>query len=99
MTEKYEVISNNPLKKAKFSLMILDTKKNKYLTCFQITVKELGNNYEFLSDTFSSESLYKGMLRAFCEGKKVLKKNKIDTKIADEAFAIFQDKTQLKFAF
>ena len=100
MVEKYEVEKTSLLKgKYTFALNYQGQTDSGFAASFLIKLFNYGNNYELASDIFVSTDLYNAMLRAYCEGKKVLKQNKYDCEIANEAFALYQDKEQLKLKF
>lgn len=100
MVEKFEMSKTSLLKgKYVFSLIFQGRTETGFAASFFIKLFEYGNNYELVSDTFIASNIYDAMLRAYCEGKKALKQNNYDCSIADEVFALFQDKEQLKFKF
>lgn len=101
MLEKFEV-SKTSLTKGKiiFSLIYQgQPDKGIYAASFFIKNTLLGETYEFSSDFFTANNIYDALLKACTEGKKVLQKNKFDTDMANESFAIYRDKIQNKFNF
>ena len=100
MVEKFEVKKTHPIKgKCVFALIYQGYNGSEYASSFFIRLNNLGSAYELSSDFFTASNLYDAMLRAYCEGKKILQKNKFDCEIANEAFSLFQNKVQLQFHF